>query len=86
MKSDEYVFKTRPAYFFLVLMLAVGLFCVWGAYTFWIFSADANTNASETTTLVIRVIFTGVILFFGFMEFDFKFMMRIYNQFLMKSS
>jgi len=66
MKSDEYVFKTRPAYFFLVLMLAVGLFCVWGAYTFWIFSADANTNASETTTLVIRVIFTGVILFFGF--------------------
>jgi len=65
MKSDERVFKTRPAYFFLTLMLAVGLFCVWGAYTFWTSSADANSNTSETATLVIRVIFAGFVLLFG---------------------
>src|ERR1700739_2937523 len=65
MKSGEYIFKTRPAYFFFAFMLAVGAFCLWGSYSFWTLSWESNDGTSPTTILVIRVIFAAFIIFFG---------------------
>ncbi len=63
--EEKYIFRTRPAYFFLGFSLIVAAFCIWGTFAFWEASFEPSGDTSQTTILVIRIIFTAVILAFG---------------------
>jgi len=62
---EEYIYKTKPAWVFLTLMLAVGLFCMWMTYFSWTASWKSSNGTSEATVFVFKTVFTAFIFIFG---------------------
>ena len=66
MTSEEYIFKTRPAWFFLAFMFVAGSICVWVAYQLWNhMPVESNVGAGSSANMIAKIVFTSFFALFG---------------------
>jgi len=64
MKPGDYLFKTRPAYFFISLYAIIAAVC--GVIAFKMLKANFEAkDTGDKTSLIIVVVFAGVFILFG---------------------
>lgn len=71
MTSEEYFFKTRPAWFFLAFMFVAGSICVWVAYQLWYhMPVKPNNGTGSSADMIAKIVFTCFFALFGLLCFS----------------